>query len=124
MTEKYCALVSEDEIAKAREVLTEQKHRVQEMLNFCKLFLENIDNTSLAKLQNRAIYHFLETKIKKKKKKHYQKVPWDLNTYQKVLSLRPVHLTLRWNSTKAFKWPQDTEKGEIFAGQIEEQAKR
>ena len=49
MTEKYCALVSEDEIAKAREVLTEQKHRVQEMLNFCKLILENIDNTSLAK---------------------------------------------------------------------------
>ena len=121
ITVKYCRLVSEEEIAKAREVLTEQKLRAQETLNFCKLFLENIDNASLAKWQNRAMYQFLETskfniKISKKKKKHYQKVPWDLNTHQKVLSLRPVHVTLRWNSTKVFKWPQDTEKGEIFAG--------
>ena len=73
ITVKYCRLVSEEEIAKAREVLTEQKLRAQEMLNFCKLFLENIDNASLAKWQNRAMYQFLETskfnvKISKKKK--------------------------------------------------------
>ena len=49
ISERYCALVSEEEIVKARQLVTEQELRAQDTLNFCKSFLENIDNTSLAK---------------------------------------------------------------------------
>ena len=48
ISERYCALVSEEEIVKARQLVTEQELRAQDTLNFCKSFLENIDNTSLA----------------------------------------------------------------------------
>ena len=51
ISERYCALVSEEEIVKARQLVTEQELRAQDTLNFCKSFLENIDNTSLAKSQ-------------------------------------------------------------------------
>ena len=51
ISERYCALVSEEEIVKARQLVTEQELRAQDMLNFCKSFLENIGNTSLAKSQ-------------------------------------------------------------------------
>ena len=71
ITEKYCALVSEEEIVKARQLVTEQELRAQETLNFCKSFLENIDNASLAKSQNSAFDQFFETP----KFKRYQKVP-------------------------------------------------
>ena len=71
ITEKYCALVSEEEIVKARQLETEQELRAQETLNFCKSFLENIDNASLAKSQSSAFDQFFETP----KFKRYQKVP-------------------------------------------------
>ena len=61
ITERYCALVSEEEIVKARQLVTEQELRAQETLNFCKSFLENVDNASLAKSQNSAIDQFFET---------------------------------------------------------------
>ena len=51
ISERYCALVSEEEIVKARQLVTEQELRAQDMLNFCKSFLENTDNTSLAESQ-------------------------------------------------------------------------
>ena len=51
ISERYCALVSEEEIVKARQLVTEQELHAQDTLNFCKSFLENIDNTSLAKSQ-------------------------------------------------------------------------
>ena len=61
ITEKYCALVSVEEIVKARQLIKEQKPRAQDMLDLCKLFLENIDNASLAKSQNSARDQFFET---------------------------------------------------------------
>ena len=61
ITERYCALVSEEEIVKARQLVTEQELRAQETLNFCKSFLESVDNASLAKSQNSAIDQFFET---------------------------------------------------------------
>ena len=102
ITERYHALVSEEKIVKARQLVTEQELRSQETLNFCKSFLENIDNDSVANSQNSVMDQFLETlefNVKNSKKRS-QKVPWDLNTHQKVLNLRPVHLTLWWNSAK------------------------
>ena len=48
ITERYCALVSAEEIVKARQLVTEQQLRAQETSNFCKSFLENADNASLA----------------------------------------------------------------------------
>ena len=48
-TENYYALVSVEEIVKARQSIKEQELRAQETLNLCKPFLENIDNASLAK---------------------------------------------------------------------------
>ena len=61
ITEKYCALVSVEEIVKAKQLIKEQKPRAQDMLDLCKLFLENIDNASLAKSQNSARDQFFET---------------------------------------------------------------
>ena len=55
ITEMYCALVSVEEIVKPRQLVKEQELRAQEKLNFCKSFLENIDNASLAKSQNSSI---------------------------------------------------------------------
>ena len=51
ITEMFCTLVSEEEIVKARQLVTEQARQLsaQETSNFCKSFLENIDNASLAK---------------------------------------------------------------------------
>ena len=49
ITEMFCTLVSEEEIIKARQLVTEQELSAQETSNFCKSFLENIDNASLAK---------------------------------------------------------------------------
>ena len=39
ISERYCALVSEEEIVKARQLVTEQELRAQDTLNFCKSFL-------------------------------------------------------------------------------------
>ena len=61
ITEKHCALVSVEEIVKAKQLIKEQKPRAQDMLDLCKLFLENIDNASLAKSQNSARDQFFET---------------------------------------------------------------
>ena len=61
ITERYCALVSEEKIVKAGQLVTEQKLCTQETLNFCKSFLENVDNASLAKSQNSAMDRFFET---------------------------------------------------------------
>lgn len=54
-TERYCTLVSVEEIVKTKQLMKEQDFRVQETLNLCKSFLEYIDNVSLTKLQNSAI---------------------------------------------------------------------
>ena len=78
ITERYCALVSEEEIVKARPLVTEQELRAQETLIFCKSFIENIDNASLARLQNSALNQCFETpkfNVKNSEKKRYQKVP-------------------------------------------------
>ena len=77
ITERYHALVSEEEIVKARQLVTEQELRSQETLNFCKSFLENIDNDSVANSQNSVMDQFLETlefNVKNSKKRS-QKVP-------------------------------------------------
>ena len=76
ITERYCALVSEEEIVKARQLVIRQELSAQETLNFCKSFLENIDNASLAKSKNSALDQFFETpKFNvKNSKKRYQKV--------------------------------------------------
>ena len=77
ITERNCTLVSENEIVKARQLVTEQELRAQEILNFCKSFLENIDIASLAKSQNCAMDQFFETpKFNvKNSKKTLPKVP-------------------------------------------------
>ena len=41
ITEKYCALVSVEEIIKARQFVKEQELRLQETLNLCKSFLNH-----------------------------------------------------------------------------------
>ena len=77
ITERYRALVSEEKIVKARQLVTEQELRSQETLNFCKSFLENIDNDSVANSQNSVMDQFLETlefNVKNSKKRS-QKVP-------------------------------------------------
>ena len=77
ITERYRTLVSEEEIVKARQLVTEQELRSQETLNFCKSFLENIDNDSVANSQNSVMDQFLETlefNVKNSKKRS-QKVP-------------------------------------------------
>ena len=61
ITERYCTLVSEDEIVKARQLVTEQELRARETSNSCKSFLENTENASLAKSQNSALDQFFET---------------------------------------------------------------
>ena len=61
ITERYCTLVSEEEVVKTRQLVTEQELRAQEILSFCKSFLENVDNVSLAKSQNSAMDQFFET---------------------------------------------------------------
>ena len=77
ITERYRTLVSEEEIVKAIQLVTEQELRSQETLNFCKSFLENIDNDSVANSQNSVMDQFFET-LKfnvKNSKERSQKVP-------------------------------------------------
>ena len=77
ITERQRTLVSEEEIVKAIQLVTEQELRSQETLNFCKAFLENIDNDSVANSQNSVMDQFFET-LKfnvKNSKKRSQKVP-------------------------------------------------
>ena len=77
ITERVRALVSEEEIVKARQLVTEQELRSQETLKFFKSFLENIDNDSVANSQNSVMDQFLETlefNVKNSKKRS-QKVP-------------------------------------------------
>ena len=77
ITERVRALVSEEEIVKARQLVTEQELRSQETLNFFKSFLENIDNDSVANSQNSVMDQFFET-LKfnvKNSKERSQKVP-------------------------------------------------
>ena len=50
----------EKEIVKARQLVKEQELHTQETLNFCKSFLENVDNASLAKSQNSTFDQFLK----------------------------------------------------------------
>ena len=96
ITERYCVLVSKEEIVKARHLVTGQELRAQETLSFCKSFLENIDNASLAKSQNSALDQFFETpKFNVKNSKETLSEGSVRSTHQKVLGLRPVHLALR-----------------------------
>ena len=77
ITERYCALVSVKEMVKAKQLVEEQERCAQEALNFCKSFLENIYNASLAKSQNSAMDQFSGTPklhVKKIDKKSHQKV--------------------------------------------------
>ena len=60
ITERYCTLVSEEEVVKVRQLVIEQELRAKQTLNFCKSFLENVDNASLANSQNSAIDQFLK----------------------------------------------------------------
>ena len=46
LTEKYCDLVSEEEIGKGKQLCNELKLCTQEALTFCKSFLENMDKAS------------------------------------------------------------------------------
>ena len=59
-TERHCALVSVEEIVKVRQLVKEQELHAQETLSLCKSFLENIDNTLLAKSQNSSMDRFLK----------------------------------------------------------------
>lgn len=70
-TERYCTLVSVEEIVKTRQLMKEQDFRVQETLNLRKSFLEYIDNVSLTKLQNSAMNQFLKHKISSRKCEEY-----------------------------------------------------
>ena len=62
ITERYCALIYEEEIVEVTQLVKKQGDvKSQETLNLCKSFLENIDNVSLTKSQNNAIDQLFET---------------------------------------------------------------
>ena len=46
ITKKYCDLVSDEEINKAKQLCNEQELHAQETLTFCKSFFENMDKDS------------------------------------------------------------------------------
>ena len=127
ITERYCALVSEEEIVKARQLVTEQELRAQETLNFCKSFLESVDNASLAKSQNSAIDQFFETpkfNVKYSKKTLPEgSVRSKYSSKGSKSSSSSSNTSVKSNKS-LFKLRQDTGKAKIFADQIEEQAKR
>ena len=127
ITERYCALASDEEIVKARQLVTEQELRAQESLNFCKSFLKNIDNDSFANSPNSVMDQCFETSkfnVENSKKalpegsvrSKYSSKGSKSSSSSSNTSVKP--------SESLFKLCQDTEKANIFADQIEEQAKR
>ena len=127
ITERYRTLVSEEEIVKARQLVTEQELRSQETLNFCKSFLENIDNDSVANSQNSVMDQFLETlefNVKNSKKTFPEgSVRSKYSSKGSKSSSSSPNTSVKF-SESLFKLRQDTEKAKIFADQIEEQTKR
>ena len=127
ITERYCASVSEEEIVKARQLVTEQELRAQETLNFCKSFLESVDNASLAKSQNSAIDQFFETpkfNVKYSKKTLPEgSVRSKYSSKGSKSSSSSSNTSVKSNKS-LFKLRQDTGKAKILADQVEEQAKR
>ena len=61
LTEKYCDLISEEEIDKAKQLYNDQELHAQEALTFRKPFLENIDKASHVKSEASAIINFFES---------------------------------------------------------------
>ena len=127
ITERVRALVSEEEIVKARQLVTEQELRSQETLNFCKSFLENIDNDSVANSQNSVMDQFLETlefNVKNSKKTFPEgSVRSKYSSKGSKSSSSSSNTSVKF-SESLFKLRQDKEKAKIFADQIEEQTKR
>ena len=127
ITERYCALVSEEEIVKARQLVTEQELRAQETLNFCKSFLENIDNAFLANHKIVFWTNFFKTpkfNVKKSKETLPEgSVRSKYSSKSSKASSSSSNTLVKFNES-LFKLRQDTEKAKIFADQIEEQAKR
>ena len=107
--------------------MTEQELRAQETLNFCKSYLEMIDNASLAKSQNSALDQFFETpKFNVKNSK--ETLPEGSVRSKYISKSSKASFSSSNTSVKSseslFKLRQGTEKAKIFADQIEEQAKR
>ena len=127
IAERYCALVSVEETVKARQLVKEQELRAQETLNLLKSFLENTDNASLAKSQNSAIDQFFETpkfNIKSSKITLPEGSMGSKFSSKSSKSSSSSSNTLVRSKECLFKLCQDTEKAEIFADQIEQQATR
>ena len=127
ITERYCALISEEEIVKARQLVTEQELPAQEALNFCKSLLENIDNASLAESQSSPLDQFFETpKFNVTKLKETLPEGSLRSKYSSKSSKALSSSSNTWlkSNESLFKLRQDTEKAKIFADQIEEQANR
>ena len=107
--------------------MTEQELRAQETLNFCKSFLESVDNASLAKSQNSAIDQFFETpkfNVKYSKKTLPEgSVRSKYSSKGSKSSSSSSNTSVKSNKS-LFKLRQDTGKAKISADQIEEQAKR
>ena len=61
LTEKYCDLVSKEEIDKAKQLCNEEELRAQEALTFSKSFLENLDKAPQVKSEANAIEFFFES---------------------------------------------------------------
>ena len=123
ITERYCALVSEEEIVKARQLVIRQELSAQETLNFCKSFLENIDNASLAKSKNSALDQFFETpKFNVKNSKKTLTEDFVRSKYSSKSSKSSSNSSN--TSVKSNKSLSKTEKAKIFGDQTEKKAKR
>ena len=101
--------------------MTEQELRAQEKLNFCKSFLENIDNASLAKSQSSTLDQFFETpKFNVKKSK--ETLPEDsvrskYSSKSSKASSSSSNASVKSNES-LYKLRQGTEKAKIFADKL------
>ena len=101
--------------------MTEQELRAQEKLNFCKSFLENIDNASFAKSQNSTLDQFFETpKFNVKKSK--ETLPEDsvrskYSSKSSKASSSSSNASVKSNESLC-KLRQGTEKAQIFADKL------
>ena len=102
--------------------MKEQEIRVQETLNLCKLFLENIDNASLAKSENSAMNQKFNVKNSKKTLPE-SSVRSKYSSKSSKPSSSSTNTSVKSNES-LFKLLQDTERAKMFANQIEKQAKR
>ena len=125
LAEKYCDIVSEEEIDKAKQLCNEQELRIQEVVSIYKSFLENMDKVKYHAspiekfFESDQFWHNKHTKLLKSKDSGSSK-----SSSKRTSSSSTSSKTSVKSKEKLLKLRHNTTKTKSFVEQAKEQAKR